>query len=103
LDLPQFLASVTETYNTGVAREHSYRPAIQQLINALGDDVLAINEAARIKCGAPDFVVNVGEVTVGYIEAKDIDVDISTFKGANLEQFKRYSAALSIGRGMQSF
>lgn len=94
MEISEFLASVTKTYSTGVAGEHSYRSSIQQLINALDQDVMAINEPARIKCGAPDFVVNVGEVTVGYIEAKDIDTDISVFKGPNLDQFKRYTAAL---------
>jgi len=94
LKISEFLASVTKTYSTGVAGEHSYRSSIQQFINALDQDVMAINEPARIKCGAPDFVVNVGEVTVGYIEAKDIDTDISVFKGPNLDQFKRYTAAL---------
>ena len=94
MKISEFLASVTKTYSTGVAGEHSYRSSIQQFINALDQDVMAINEPARIKCGAPDFVVNVGEVTVGYIEAKDIDTDISVFKGPNLDQFKRYTAAL---------
>ncbi|MGB0629502.1 MAG: N-6 DNA methylase [Alphaproteobacteria bacterium] len=89
-----FLASIKETYNTGIAREHAYRPAIQQLINALAENVMAINEPARVQCGAPDFIVNVGEIPVGHIEAKDIDVDISALKGVNLKQFKCYAAAL---------
>lgn len=86
--------SITETYKTGVASEHSYRPAIQRLIDSISDEVHAINEPARVKCGAPDFIVNLGDVPVGHIEAKDIDLDITTFKGANLDQFKRYTAAL---------
>jgi predicted helicase len=94
LSISDFLTSITQTYNTGIAREHSYRPAIQQLINSLAETVMAINEPARVKCGAPDFIVNVGEIAVGHIEAKDIDVDISALKGANLDQRKRYTAAL---------
>ena len=94
MNISEFIASITETYKTGVASEHSYRPAIQQLINSVADGVMAINEPSRVKCGAPDFIVNVGDVPVGHIEAKDIDLDISVFKGANLAQQKRYTAAL---------
>ena len=43
---------------TGQATEHSYRPALQALVEGLGGDgVRAVNEPSHVACGAPDFVV----------------------------------------------
>ena len=53
---------------------------------------MATNEPARIACGAPDYVLTRKDVPVGYIEAKDIGIDLGskTLK----EQFNRYRTAL---------
>ena len=47
-----------------------------------------------MKCGAPDFLVNRGEIVIGHVEAKDIDKDLSTLKGTEAEQKQRYLKAL---------
>ncbi|WP_316929300.1 type ISP restriction/modification enzyme [Flavobacterium saliperosum] len=60
---------------------------------AILPDVLVTNEPARVDCGAPDYVLTRKDVPIGYIEAKDIGVDLGskTLK----EQFDRYKAGLT--------
>jgi len=94
LIIQDFLSAVQAVYKTGQATEHSYRAAIGGLIDALSDDITAINEPKRVKCGAPDFIVNLKDVAIGHIEAKDIEIDLKVMKGANADQKKRYTAAL---------
>ena len=55
-------------------------------------DVLVINESARIECGSPDLVLNRKDIPIGYIEAKDIGVDLKDKKLK--EQFDRYKSGL---------
>ena len=51
---------------SGRATEHSYRPALQALIEALGGGgARALNEPAHVACGAPDFIVERGGAPVG--------------------------------------
>lgn len=60
-------------------------------------DILVTNEPARINCGAPDYVLTRKEVPVGYIEAKDIGVDLysKTFQPAQKWLKDRKGRALS--------
>jgi len=60
---------------------------------AILSDVLVTNEPARVACGAPDYVLTRKDIPLGYIEAKDIGVDLKskTLK----EQFDRYKSGLS--------
>ena len=55
-------------------------------------DILVTNEPARLSCGAPDYMLTRKGVPVGYIEAKDIGVDLNS--KALKEQFDRYKAGL---------
>ena len=52
-----YLANIKREFETGRATEHTYRAALKGLIEALGRDVVAINEPKRETCGAPDFVI----------------------------------------------
>jgi len=54
---------------------------------------MAINEAKRIECGAPDFIVIKGPVNIGCIEAKDVEVNLDREEGS--EQMLRYRDSLS--------
>lgn len=89
-----FVNSVMNLYQKGVTTEHSFRSSIEGLINNLAPEITAINEPRRSKCGAPDFLVQHGEIAIGHIEAKDIDVDLRAMKGANKDQQLRYRKAL---------
>jgi len=90
----EFLSRVQTTYGTGIATEHSYRADLQFLFGSLDEDVSALNEPTRIQCGAPDLIIQRGELAVGHVEAKDLDVDLRHMKGANKDQQKRYLKAL---------
>jgi predicted helicase len=93
MTLSQYIDKINTLYRTGNAREHSYRGDLQNLIMAILPEVLVTNEPARVDCGAPDYVLTRKDVPVGYIEAKDIGVDLGskTLK----EQFDRYKSGLS--------
>jgi predicted helicase len=93
MTIQQYIDKINTLYKTGNAREHSYRGDLQNLIMAILRDVLVTNEPARVDCGAPDYVLTRKDVPVGYIEAKDIGVDLGskTLK----EQFDRYKSGLS--------
>lgn len=93
-ELFKFLKTVEMLHKTGRATEHSYRPAFVDLISGLEDGVTALNEPKRIDCGAPDFIIQHGNIVVGHLEVKDVDVDIRHLKGANKKQQQRYLDAL---------
>lgn len=92
--IADFMAKVMAVYKTGAATEHSYRSAIEGLINALNPSVTALNEPKRVKCGAPDFIIHRGEIVIGHAEAKDLGLNIRGMKDANKEQQQRYLKAL---------
>ena len=93
--ISDFIASIQSTHKTGAATEHSYRPALQTLFNGLAEGVTALNEPKRIVCGAPDFIIQRGEIIVGHVEAKDIGIGLRGMKDANKNQQERYKNALS--------
>ncbi len=93
MTISQYLDKLNRLYKTGLSREHSYRGDLQNLLMAILPDILATNEPARIACGAPDYVLTRKDVPIGYIEAKDIGVDLSS--KSLKEQFDRYKAGLS--------
>ncbi len=88
-----YLQQVNQRFKTGISREHSYRGDLQNLLSALLPAVLVTNEPARVACGAPDYVLTKKDIPFGYIEAKDIGVDLNsrTLK----EQFDRYKQGLT--------
>ena len=93
MTLHQYVTNLNTLYQTGKAREHSYRSDLQVLLTHWLPDILVTNEPARSECGAPDYMLSRKDIPVGYIEAKDIGVDLKskTLK----EQFDRYKAGLS--------
>ena len=76
---------------TGNALEHSYRPALKDLIEKLDPKIQAINEPVRSKYGNPDFVFvkkNNKNIFMGYVETKDIGMNLDDIE--QTEQLKRY-------------
>lgn len=94
MNIEGYLSEVQRIYKTGAATEHSYRAALQKLFSSISPDVKALNEPKRVKCGAPDFLVNRGQIVIGHVEAKDIAKDLTTLKGAEADQKGRYLKAL---------
>lgn len=93
MTIAEYLSHLNRLYLTGHAREHSYRGDLQTLLSTLLPDILVTNEPARVSCGAPDYMLSRKGVPVGYVEAKDIGVDLNskTLK----EQFDRYRSGLT--------
>ena len=89
-----FLARVQTVYKTGSATEHSYRSALEALFSGLSEGITALNEPKRVACGAPDFIIHRGEIVIGHVEAKDIDVGVRAMRDANKRQQDRYRKAL---------
>lgn len=91
--LKSYLSAIEQALKAGNATEHTHRPALKALIEALGGaDVRATNEPKQIACGAPDFIVTRGVVPLGYIEAKDVGIDLA--KTEKSEQLGRYRESL---------
>ncbi len=88
MTIQEYLENINRRFKTGISREHSYRGDLQTLLESLATGALATNEPARVKCGAPDFIITRQDIPVGYVEAKDIGKDLLSkeFK----EQFERY-------------
>lgn len=89
-----YLKAIEAALRQGNATEHTHRPALKTLIEALAArGVQAINEPKHIACGAPDFIVARGTVPLGYIEAKDVGADLNRTEKS--EQLGRYRNSLA--------
>lgn len=88
----KYINDINKRYATGTAREHIYRPSLQNLLEGVIPGAIASNDPARIECGAPDFILTRRKIDVGYIEAKDIVGDLD--KTEKTEQLKRYLESL---------
>ena len=97
MNLKEYISTVNQKYRAGNATEHSYRGALEQLMQTLLPKLRIVNEPKRVKCGAPDYIASRKDgMPVFYIEAKDIgdnDLDGRNPHG-HKEQFTRYKQAL---------
>ena len=97
-NLKQYINELNKQYKTGIAREHSYRPALKELLQGLLPKMVVTNEPAHFECGAPDYIISreKDHLPVFFVEAKDVndnDLDGRNIKG-HKEQFDRYKQAL---------
>jgi len=90
MDIRSYLSELQQQLNTGVAKEHAYRPALKLLFES-SDLVTAINDPARSEHGNPDFIfkdkLNL-DLIRGYGESKDINIDLNLVEKS--EQMRRY-------------
>lgn len=93
MTIQNYIDNLNTRFKTGISREHSYRGDLQNLLSAIVTDVLITNEPARVACGAPDYIITKKNIPVGYIEAKDIGVDLNS--KSYKEQFERYKQSLN--------
>ena len=97
MDLKEYISTVNQKFRAGNATEHTYRGALEQLMQSLLPKLRIVNEPKREKCGAPDYIASRKDgMPVFYIEAKDIgdnDLDGRNPHG-HKEQFTRYKQAL---------
>lgn len=91
--LRSYLKKIEKAYQTGNATEHTYRAALQELLETLFPGVTATNEPKRVACGAPDLIVTKKQIPLGYIETKDIDVSLNQTE--KTKQMTRYLESLT--------
>ena len=89
----QYCRDIKKRFDAGISTEHSYRADLQNLLEKLVSDVTVTNEPKRQKCGAPDFIIQKKDAPVGYIEAKDVGVDLD--RAERSEQLQRYKGSLN--------
>ena len=92
MPIDKYLKEVKQRYTAGISTEHSYRSDLQILLNELVDGITVTNEPKRQRCGAPDYIIQRKEVPIGYIEAKDVGLDLDKIE--KRVQLKRYLASL---------
>ena len=93
-EIKNYISEINEQYITGIAREHSYRPALQNLLSTILPKHTITNEPSRINCGAPDFIIAYSNIPIAYIECKDVnDGDLDGIL-QHKEQFNRYKDSL---------
>jgi len=88
-----YIQTLQKKLAAGDATEHTHRSALETLVESLVSGITATNEPKHIECGAPDFILRKGSVTVGYIEAKDVGENLD--KAEKSEQLKRYRDSLT--------
>jgi hypothetical protein len=88
--ITEYLRKLERALKRGDATEHTHRPALKELIEALDENVICTNEPKRSSCGAPDYVVSHKRdpLTIGYMEAKNIGADLAEHEHG--DQLKRY-------------
>ncbi len=92
-----YLTFLESTHRSEKATEHSYRPAFAAFLESRGkEEVTALNDPKREKCGAPDYTVfrRRDRLTVGWAETKDFGLGGSLDEVVKTEQLKRYFAHL---------
>lgn len=88
-----YINEINKKFKTTEAEEHSYRGALERLIESLVDGVTVINEPKHIRhVGAPDYIIKRKDIGIGNIEAKDLDKNLDSKEYD--EQFNRYRNAL---------
>ncbi|MDR0511128.1 MAG: hypothetical protein LBH06_08560 [Rikenellaceae bacterium] len=92
----EYISELDRQFQTGVAREHTYRPALKQLLEALLPNITAINEPARQECGAPDYILQRrnDNIPVAFVEAKNLNDPDLHGRNKHREQFDRYKRSL---------
>ena len=92
--ITEYLRKIERALKRGDATEHTHRPALKELIEALDENVICTNEPKRSDCGAPDYVVSRkrDQLTLGWMEAKNIGADLTDIERG--DQLKRYLPGL---------
>jgi len=88
-----YIKGIEKNLSLGNATEHTHRAALAALLESLEPGLTATNEPKRMTdVGAPDYILTRGGVPLGYVEAKDVGVDLRKIE--RTDQLKRYKAAL---------
>ena len=84
-----YLKSIQNNLQKGSERSHY--PALKDLLDDSNKGIDAVIEEEGNKAGIPDFTVRRRELLVGYVEAKDVGLDLDQIEKS--EQLQRYIEA----------
>ena len=88
-----YLQSLQADLARGNASEHTHRPALKIFLESLGERLTATNEPRQVtECGKPDMAVYRGPVLLGYLETKDVGINLDAEEKS--PQLRRYRDAL---------
>ncbi|MFH1596716.1 MAG: N-6 DNA methylase, partial [Pseudomonadota bacterium] len=91
--LKDYLQELQKDLLAGDATEHTHRPTLKALLEALEPGVRATNEPKQITdCGKPDLTASRGPALLGYLETKDVGLDLA--KEEKSQQLTRYRGGL---------
>lgn len=92
----EYAKQLKSQFATGNTTEHSFRAHLYNLFKSLYPQqyYTMTNEPQRIKCGAPDYIIQCKGIPVGYIETKDIIKNLDKLDEREKDQFKRYTESL---------
>ena len=92
----EYAKQLKSQFATGNTTEHSFRAHLYNLFKSLHPQqyYTMTNEPQRIKCGAPDYIIQCKGIPVGYIETKDIVKNLDKLDEREKNQFKRYIESL---------
>lgn len=82
-----YLVKIQQELQTGHAQEHSFRPALKDLFEALLK-LQVVNEPKGSAHGRPDMIFVKGDLPIAWVEAKDLHVSLD--KVEKSEQMARY-------------
>ena len=88
-----YIKELDRLYLTGLTTEHSFRPALQKLLENLCQCTV-VNEQSHIDCGAPDLTLLRSNLPIAFVEAKNLEDGDLDGRRKNKEQFDRYKASL---------
>src|SRR5208283_606071 len=89
-----YFKEIQQHYKTKDTTEHSYRTEFDNFIKSLDPKCSPLHESKRDKIfGAPDFKVFFNGVKVGYIETKDLGLNLDEI--LKTDQIKKYSNSIN--------
>ncbi|MGC1246084.1 MAG: N-6 DNA methylase [Spirulinaceae cyanobacterium] len=84
-----YLKSIQKNLKKGSERSHY--PALKDLLDNPSQGIDGVIEEKGNKAGIPDFTVTQRDLLIGYVEAKDVGLDLNQVE--KTEQLKRYREA----------
>ncbi len=83
-----YLTRLRRAVKRGDATESTHRRTLQDLVEGLEKGIVCVNEPKGSKAGHPDMKVALGETPLGFIETKDIGLNLDEI--AESKQLRRY-------------
>lgn len=92
MDISDYIAKIKKEIELGKSTEHSFRGYLQSFLSDFITGFDVTNEPKRQHCGAPDYIITREGIPVGFIETKDVGLDLN--KVEKSDQLVRYLSSL---------